>query len=143
MKKFIALLLALVLALSLCACGGPTDAGAADEGGAAVVTDGATLGEGGKSFTLIIKQLDGSAVTATIHTDAETVGEALEALGILKGEEGPYGIYIKEVNGVTAVYEEDGTYWAFYIDGEYAMTGADVTAVTDGAEYTFAVEKGE
>ena len=133
MKKILALMLALVLALSLCACGGPADAPAV----------GATLGEGATTFALVIKQLDGSSISATINTDAETVGEALEALGVLKGEEGPYGIYIKEVNGVTAVYEEDGTYWGFYIDGEYAMTGADVTPVTAGAEYTFAVEKGE
>ena len=142
MKKILALVLALVLALSLCACGAPAADGAVDEG-APVVTDGATLGEGDTTFTLVIKQLDGSSISATINTDADTVGEALEALGILKGEEGPYGIYIKEVNGVTAVYEEDGTYWGFYIDGEYAMTGADVTPVTAGAEYTFAVEKGE
>ena len=141
MKKILALVLALVLTLSLCACGAPAADGAVDEG-TPVVTDGATLGEGATTFTLVIKQLDGSSISATINTDAETVGEALEALGILKGEEGPYGIYIKEVNGVTAVYEEDGTYWGFYIDGEYAMTGADVTPVTAGAEYTFAVEKG-
>ena len=141
MKKILALVLALVLALSLCACGAPAADGAGDEGTPAV-TDGATLGEGATTFALVIKQLDGSSISATINTDAETVGEALEALGVLKGEEGPYGIYIKEVNGVTAVYEEDGTYWAFYIDGEYAMTGADVTPVTAGAEYTFAVEKG-
>lgn len=141
MKKILALMLALVLALSLCACGAPAADGAVDEG-TPVVTDGATLGEGATTFALVIKQLDGSSISATINTDAETVGEALEALGILKGEEGPYGIYIKEVNGVTAVYEEDGTYWGFYIDGEYAMTGADATPVTAGAEYTFAVEKG-
>lgn len=144
MKKITALLLTMLLALSLCACGAP----AADNGGDAVpvtpaVTDGAVMGEGATTFTLVIKQLDGSAITATINTDADTVGEALEALGVLEGEEGPYGIYIKAVNGVTAVYEEDGTYWAFYIDGEYALTGADVTPITAGAEYTFAVEKGE
>ena len=139
MKKILALVLALVLALSLCACGGP----AAVDNRAPVITDGATVGEGATTFALVIKQLDGSSISATINTDAETVGEALEALGILKGEEGPYGIYIKEVNGVSAIYEEDGTYWGFYIDGEYAMTGADVTPVTAGAEYTFAVEKGE
>lgn len=143
MKKITALLLTLLLALSLCACGAPAaDEGLVDEGVTAV-TDGAVMGEGATAFTLVIKQLDGSAITATINTDADTVGEALEALGILEGEEGPYGIYIKAVNGVTAVYEEDGTYWAFYIDGEYALTGADVTPITAGAEYTFAVEKGE
>ena len=140
MKKILALVLALVLALSLCACGAPAADGAVDES-APVVTDGATLGEGSTTFTLVTKQLDGSSISATINTDAETVGEALEALGVLKGEEGPYGIYIKEVNGVSAVYEEDGTYWGFYIDGEYAMSGVDTTDVVDGATYQFKVEK--
>ena len=31
--------------------------------------------------------------------------------------------------------------WAFYINGEYAMTGVDSTEITEGAEYTFKVEK--
>ena len=81
-------------------------------------------------------------MSATVNTDAETVGDALTELGILEGEEGPYGIYIKSINGVTADYDADGTYWAFYINGEYAMTGADVTAAESGVTYTFAVEAG-
>ena len=94
------------------------------------------------SVNTIIRQLDGSTVSATVNTDAETVGDALTELGILEGEEGPYGIYIKSINGVTADYDADGTYWAFYINGEYAMTGADVTAAESGVTYTFAVEAG-
>lgn len=140
MKKLLALLLALMMTLALCACGAP----AADADNAApVVTNGATVGEGAIGFTLEIKDLEGNTVTATVNTDKETVGEALQALGIIAGENGAYGLYIKEVNGVTADYDTDKTYWAFYINGEYAMTGADVTKVESGATYTFAVEKGE
>ena len=33
-------------------------------------------------------------------------------------------------------------YWAFYINGEYAATGADMTGIDSGVQYTFAAEKG-
>ncbi len=49
--------------------------------------------------------------------------------------------YVKTVNGITADYDTDGTYWAFYVNGEYAMTGVDSTPVEDGAVYAFKVEK--
>ena len=42
---------------------------------------------------------------------------------------------------MTADYDKDGVYWAFYIDGEYAMTGVDATNITDGAQYAFQMEK--
>ena len=142
MKKFFAIILALVMALSLMACGNTavqpdTDADAV----APVVTDGAALGEGAHSFTLEITDADGKTITATIHTDAETVGEALSNLEIVRGEDSEFGLYIKTVNGITADYDVDQTYWAFYIDGEYAQTSVDMTAVNDGSVYKLAVEK--
>ena len=48
---------------------------------------------------------------------------------------------MKTVNGITADYDVDQTYWAFYIDGEYAQTSVDMTAVNDGSVYKLAVEK--
>ena len=156
MKKFLAIILALVMALSLMACGNTpaqqpdnsddTNTGITDGANndanvdAPVVTDGATLGEGAHSFTLEITDLDGKTITATVNTDEETVGAALLKLNVVQGENSDYGLYIKTVNGVTADYEKDQTYWAFYIDGEYAQTGVDMTAVTDGSTYKLAVE---
>ena len=156
MKKFLAIILALVMALSLVACGS-TPAQQPDSGNdanvevndgantdadvkAPVVTDGAVLGEGAHSFTLESTDLDGKTITATVNTDEETVGAALLKLNVVQGENSDYGLYIKTVNGVTADYEKDQTYWAFYIDGEYAQTGVDMTAVTDGSTYKLAVE---
>ena len=49
--------------------------------------------------------------------------------------------YVKEVNGIIADYDVDGTYWAFYIDGEYASAGVDSTEITEGSIYMFKVEK--
>ena len=144
MKKFFAIILALVMALSLMACGNTAvqpDADADADADAPVVTDGAALGEGAHSFTLEITDADGKTITATIHTDAETVGEALSNLEIVQGEDSEFGLYIKTVNGITADYDVDQTYWAFYIDGEYAQTSVDMTAVNDGSVYKLAVEK--
>ena len=142
MKKFLAIILALVMALSLMACGNTAVQPDADaDADAPVVTDGAALGEGAHSFTLEITDADGKTITATIHTDAETVGEALSNLEIVQGEDSEFGLYIKTVNGITADYDVDQTYWAFYIDGEYAMAGVDYTAPEAGKTYAFKVEQ--
>ena len=70
-----------------------------------------------------------------------TVGDALLDLGLIEGDEGDFGLYVKKVCGIEAVYEKDKTYWAFYVNGEYAMSGVDTTDVEAGAEYAFKVEK--
>ena len=80
------------------------------------------LGEGAKSFPFEVTDVDGSTKYYTVHTDAETVGEALVALGLIAGEDSEYGLYVKTV------------------DGEYATAGVDSTAVTDGASYAFRAE---
>ena len=75
-----------------------------------------------------------------IHTNKKTVGEALLELNLIAGEQQSAGFYVKTVNGVTVDYDKDGKYWAFYIGGEYAMSGVDTTKITPGATYAFKVE---
>lgn len=99
------------------------------------------LGEGETQFAVIVVDKDGNETAFEIHTDKEIVGEALLEVDLIAGEEGPYGLYIKEVNGITADYDVDQTYWAFYVNGEYATSGADTTAIEEGATYSFKVEK--
>lgn len=99
------------------------------------------LGEGKTEFTFCVVDQDGNETQFEIHTDEETVGAALLDLGLIAGDEGEYGLYVKEVNGITADYDIDGTYWAFYVNGEYAQSGVDTTAVTEGDTYSFKVEK--
>ena len=94
-----------------------------------------------KSFTFVVTDADGNETTFNITSDKQYVGEALFDEGLIEGEEGPYGLYVKYVNGMYADYEETGTYWAFYIDGEYAVSGVDQTDIEDGREYSFKVEK--
>lgn len=136
MKRFLSVFLCLVMLLSLAACS------TADTQDYTTVTDGQTIGEGSKTFLLTITDGEGNVVNVTVNTDEETVGAALLALGLIAGDESEYGLYVKSVNGITADYETDGTYWAFYINGEYAMTGVDQTPITEGETYQLTVEKG-
>ena len=97
---------------------------------AATYTEDTTLGEGAKVLTVQVSAED-KAITLTINTDKETVGAALAEHNLIQGADGLYTV----VNGITADWNVDQTYWAFYIDGEYAMTGLDDTAITAGAVY--------
>ena len=99
------------------------------------------LGEGKTQFNFTVVDKDGKETAFDIHTDKTVVGDALLELGLIAGEEGAYGLYVKQVNGITADYDVDQTYWAFYINGEYGMTGVDATDIEAGATYTFKVEK--
>lgn len=107
----------------------------ADAGTGAVV-----LGEGSTVFDFSVVDKEGARTDFEIHTDKETVGEALQELELIDGEESEYGLYVKTVNGITADYDKDGVYWAFYINGEYASTGVSATPVTEGETYSFKVE---
>lgn len=110
------------------------------------LTDGATysfvktvsyteLGEGATQFYFTTQDVDGTVTKFLIHTDATTVGEALVALELIAGDESDWGLYVTTVNGITADWDSEKAYWAFYIDGEYAQTGVDATELTDGATY--------
>ena len=94
-----------------------------------------------KSFTFEVVDQNGTMTSFDITTDKELVGEALLEEGLIVGEDGPYGLYVTEVNGIVADYNVNKTYWAFYIDGGYASSGVDMTEVVDGATYSFKVEK--
>ena len=93
------------------------------------------------SFKFVVVDADGNETPFEITTEKATVGEALLDEGLIEGTDSAYGLYVTKVNGIEAVYETDGTYWAFYINGEYASTGVDSTNVEDGATYMFKVEK--
>jgi hypothetical protein len=129
-KKAVSLILALVLTVALVSCG----AEKTDVWENAVYLEDTELGIGTKTAVVEVKALD-KQVAFTLKTDKITVGEALLEHGLIEGEQGQYGMYIKKVNGMTADYDVDQSYWAFYIDGEYAMSGVDNTEIAEGAVY--------
>ena len=122
MKKLLAIVMCVVLLLGLVACGAKQEE--TPETGAEKV-----------SFTVIVIHKDGTEKTFTYETNEKYVGPVLEADGLLKGNEGPYGMEITEVDGEKAVYSEDGAYWAVYEGEEYALQGIDTTPVKEGQVY--------
>ena len=98
-------------------------------------------GEGQTVFRFDVVDAQGKTTAFEIHTDKQTVGEALLTLGLIAGDESQYGLYVKTVNGVTLDYEKDGKYWAFYENGKYAMAGVDTTAIAPDTIYMFKADK--
>ncbi len=94
-----------------------------------------------KNFTLTVTDADGIETVSEITTDKATVGEALIEKGIISGDNGPYGLYIKTVNGITVDYDKDGKYWAFYVNDSYASAGVDQTEIKSNETYSFKVEQ--
>ncbi len=145
-KKMLSLILCMVLiaAMALFASGcsdqpDPTDPGETTEA-PQPTGDVVVKGEGKTAFRFLVVKPDGTESQYEIHTDEETVGAALMALELLQGEQGPYGLYVKTVDGVTLDYEKDGMYWSGYVGGEYAMTGVDSIAVEEGMTFAFKAE---
>lgn len=98
------------------------------------------VGEGSTVFPFTVTDKDGNETKFEVHTDKTVVGEALLELGLVEGEDGDYGLYVKTVNGITADYDKDGVYWAFYVNDEYAQAGVDATDIKEGDSYAFKVE---
>jgi len=103
-------------------------------------TDKTVLGEGENSFILKVIDAEGKETLFDISTEKTIVGEALQELELISGDEGPYGLYVKTVNGITLDYDKDGKYWALYINGEYATSGIDKTEITENTVYTLKAE---
>lgn len=131
MRSTLAVFAAAMVVLSLAACNTVEKTGVWED---AVYLKDMEFGKGEKTLSVEVKAEDKS-VLFTIHTDKKTVGEALLEHKLIDGDEGPYGLYVKVVNGITADFDEDQTYWAFYIDGELAMTGVDMTDIDESAAY--------
>lgn len=142
--KILSLILCIVLiaATALLATGCSDNNNTVDDGVVSDVTgtDAVVVGEGETTFGFTVVDKDGNTTVYEVHTDKTTVGEALLELELIAGDESEYGLYVKTVNGITADYNVDGTYWAFYIGDEYAMTGVDSTDIVAGESYTFKVE---
>lgn len=105
------------------------------------VSSGVTQTVKETKFTFIVVDADEKETSFEISTNKSTVGEALLDEGLIAGEQGDYGLYVKTVNGITLDYDTDGKYWAFYVDGEYGTTGVDATEIVAGATYSFKAEK--
>ena len=139
-----------VIALIMSGCGDKTIKTSSDSNKTSNITpdnaeatdaDGNILiGEGEHSFIFKVTDLDGETTSFHVSTDKTVVGEALLDLGLINGEDSEYGLYVKVVNGTELDYETHGKYWAFYVNGEYGMTGVDSTSIENDTIYEFKAE---
>ena len=88
-----------------------------------------------KSITVTVVHSDKSEKTIPCQTDKEYLGDLLLSEGLASGEQGQFGLYIKEVDGEVADYPINGAYWALFDGNNYATQGADTTPLTDGAQF--------
>ena len=95
---------------------------------------------GSKGYAVTVVHKDGTVKEFSYRTDEEYLAGALLEEGLVSGEDGPYGLYVKTVDGETLDYDTHKKYWAFYENGTQAMTGVDKTDVVEGAVYAFRAE---
>ena len=125
MKKWISLMLVLVMVLTLTACSTKKEPAAE-----------------AVSFKVIVTDLEGNESSFQYTSNAASVGDALVAEGLVVGHEASYGLYVDSVNGIAADWDNDQTYWAFYINGAYATTGIGDTPITADTTYNLTLSKG-
>ena len=138
-KRIISLVLLITAAVILfCACkNGGANSAKVDS---AALNSAAELGDGENSFVFVVEDASGQKSVFNISTDKKIVGDALKEHNLISGDEGEFGLYVKTVAGKTYDYNKDGKYWAFYINGEYALQGVDKTEITNSETYMFKAE---
>ena len=93
-------------------------------------------GEGKTAFNFEVTDLDGTTTKFLVKTDKTTVGDALLELELIVESEQSPGLMVV-VNGISADYNKDGAWWAYYINGESAVEGVKNTEIDPTATYSF------
>ena len=90
--------------------------------------------EGAKSITIEVVDNAAASTVYEVNTDAQYLRQAMEdAEGLeFSGSESEYGLMVETVNGVTADWNVDQSYWSFWVNGEYCNSGIDTQPVVDG-----------
>ena len=105
----------------------------------AIYTEDTALGSGQITISLTVTAGEKSVVL-TLSSDKNNLAQVLQETALVEGEDGPYGLYVKKVNGILADYDVDQTYWALYCNDQRADTGVSGVTVTNGARYALVRE---
>ena len=89
---------------------------------------------GSKDITIEVINKAQESTLYEVSTEAEYLRQAMEEADGLtfEGTESDYGMMVNTVNGETADYSVDGSYWSFYVNEEYCNYGIDSQPVADG-----------
>ncbi len=133
MKKTVMILMLICVLFTACTTEKPQSS---DLWKDAVYTEDMSFGDGEKTFLLEVKTEDKS-VTFSVSTDADNLEDALTEHNLIEGEEGPYGLFVKKVNGIIADYDIEKTFWSLCQDGTPLQTGVGDTEVKGGEHFEF------
>ena len=101
--------------------------------------------KGAKKVTIAVVDNNKQETDYTIHTDAETLKQVMDEVDGLtySGDDSDYGLMISTVNGITADFNADGAYWAFYVNNEYCNYGIEEQPVNDKDEFKIEYTTGQ
>lgn len=94
---------------------------------------------GAKAITIEVVDQTQTQTTYQVHTDAEYLIDAMKDTPefTFSGYEGPYGLTLITINGITADWDRDQAYWCIYANGEMGSYGIDTQPVNDGDCFRF------
>ena len=95
---------------------------------------GPKTAEGSKTVTFEVINAEAESEEFVLHTDAEYLGEVLLSEELIQGEDSEYGLFVTEVNGITA-NADNQEWWCFTKGGEMVNTGVDTTPIADGDHF--------
>ncbi len=102
------------------------------------------LGKGQTKFIFTVIDENGEEEKRfEIKTDKTIVADALLENNLIAGEDTEYGLYVKTVDGVTRDYDIDGKYWAFCVNGEYAVDSPSETEIVAEETYSYKAKTNE
>ena len=99
---------------------------------------------GAKTVTINVINSEGETKEYVVKTDAEYLRQVMdEAKGLTyEGVEDATSFMVMTVNGETADWSVDQSYWGFYLNGEYCNYGINEQPVADGDVFTIEYTKG-
>ena len=91
--------------------------------------------QGSKSYTVTVIHSDGTKKDFTYETEENYLGPLLRNEGLVAGHVDGDSFFIDAVDGLTADYSANESWWKVLADGEQALVGVDEIALKDGGVY--------
>ena len=91
--------------------------------------------EGSKQITVTVTYQDGSTKDFVYETQALSLGPVLRDNGLVEGHYDAGSFFIDTVDGLTADYSVDASWWQVQENGEQVLVGVDELAIKDGGTY--------
>lgn len=98
-------------------------------------------GQAGRKAIAIQVAVNEEVTTYNYQTTAEYLRGVLEENNLVGGEDGPYGLYVKAVDGYTAD-DAQQEWWCVTRGGKAVMTGVDITPIADGDQFELTLMRG-